>query len=469
MRSARCTGCGSLRLAVLASIAFAILAAAVPLLSGCRGHAEAKAEASPGWRVQSQKDRGYEFTAVTFADKLHGWVAGSAGAVYATTDGGSTWTPRGAVSGTAQWDSIACVGTDRVWVAGGHSEASDRSLCAIYATSDGGAHWRAQELSTRGWLYAITFVDGQRGWAVGAAGSPSERPLILATRDGGAHWSAQHANVPDCLYAVDFVDSSHGWAVGYNTDAQSGVILATSDGGVHWETQVSGDAYLGAGSVAFVDPDHGWVATSGAIAVTTDGGRHWLRRRTVAMEYPGVLGVTFVDRAHGWAVGGGGPSTTRDAIWATGDGGSHWSLQDAGTFEGLNAVTATDRSHAWAVGEGQLIVATASGGRGSSPSRTYASKVLPYAPPKKWVKVVTLKGPGSVGDVPVELKGGCVKLVWGPHDKSVIVHVVTDTGTLTNWHSVGDRTSDMESLGAGRCTLAVESKGDWSVTLYELR
>jgi len=48
----------------------------------------------------------------------------------------------------------------------------------------------------------------------------------VATTDGGVTWKAQDSGSSSYLQAVSFIDSDRGWAVGYE-----GTILATTNGG----------------------------------------------------------------------------------------------------------------------------------------------------------------------------------------------------------------------------------------------
>src|SRR3954453_6124609 len=81
-------------------------------------------------------------------------------------------------------------------------------------------------------LTAVTFVDADRGWAVG------DRGVIWHTGDGGRTWKLQSSGVSCRLEAVQFVDADNGYAVGGWTQAYThethGVALRTRDGGKTW-------------------------------------------------------------------------------------------------------------------------------------------------------------------------------------------------------------------------------------------
>src|SRR5262245_23524075 len=57
-------------------------------------------------------------------------------------------------------------------------------------------------------LTAVTFIDADRGWAVG------DRGTIWHTVDGGRRWEQQNSGVSCRLEAAQFLDANNGWIVG---------------------------------------------------------------------------------------------------------------------------------------------------------------------------------------------------------------------------------------------------------------
>ncbi|QDU54148.1 YCF48-related protein [Aeoliella mucimassa] len=113
------------------------------------------------------------------------WLVGSDGQVLHSTDSGTTWQPPTspplslsvAMERGWQWNAVAAVGS-HVWIAGMPGSV-------IAYSADAGASWTPQATGLSLPIEQLAFVDTQRGWAVGAAGT------IVATDDGGRTWRRQ--------------------------------------------------------------------------------------------------------------------------------------------------------------------------------------------------------------------------------------------------------------------------------------
>ena len=247
--------------------------------------------------------------------------------------------------------------------------------------------WRQIESGTGEHLYGVDFVDAERGWAVGTAGtilsttnggmtwtaaSVSKDTLtqvnfttpnngwlasigkVHYTGSGGASWGMQHqvrgtGKRPPGVLDLYFVSMTEGWAVG-----GSGTILHTKDGGSRWENHRDlSDKHLW--GVHFVDPEHGWiVGEEGEVLHTQDGGKRWVRQRSNA-EQP-LFAVHFANPTHGWIVG------TNGLILHTTDGGKTWLRQQTPVNQSLRDIAFRDENRGWAVGEKGLILHTTDGG-----------------------------------------------------------------------------------------------------------
>jgi photosystem II stability/assembly factor-like uncharacterized protein len=110
-----------------------------------------------------------------------GWLIGDGGLALTTNDSGFTWTatPGALPSAAAFFDfrALATYGT-HCWIAGSPGTF-------VFHSPDNGQTWQQQRTDQFAPLRALTFLDENRGWAVGALGT------ILHTRDGGQTWRSQ--------------------------------------------------------------------------------------------------------------------------------------------------------------------------------------------------------------------------------------------------------------------------------------
>lgn len=270
------------------------------------------------------------------------------------------------------------------WAVGRKTYAPSLWGQVILHTSDGGATWAEQyemapppESSFSYFrLDAVTFVDGQNGWAVGSSelfyeNGWQEHGAIVHTSDGGQHWSEQGEELTDDLspefFDVQFFDGQNGWAMdnGHSdptTGEETFFFARTTDGGAHWTwvpTGVPGMLAVGfeivQGGMCFTDPMNGWaVGGLGNIAHTSDGGTTWEAQVHEAM-YPHMLQVTFTDQSTGWIA-------AENGFFSTSDGGQHWTQRSLDIGGDLHDVKFPNRSTGWAVGDGGTILHTADGG-----------------------------------------------------------------------------------------------------------
>ncbi|MEA2175447.1 MAG: hypothetical protein QOD00_3039 [Blastocatellia bacterium] len=312
----RAKGCAALLLTVLAGVALA----------------------QEGWVAARRGEAGKDLNAVFFADSKRGWIAGDAGYVSRTDDGGHSWSQQAtgiaeAINdiyfrnkddgyllagnrifstgdGGGRWSevrrflqedfggglpelySVRFNGKKRGWVVGSISKRDQVIDSLLVHTEDAGTTWARQRVPTRSELIHLDFVNNDDGWIVGAGGT------ILHTSDGGATWTLQRTGITATLFHVDFRNDRTGWAVG-----ERGTVLRTTDGGLNWST-VNVPVRSMLLSVMFVDEDEGWIAGRGGVILRSgDGGRSWVQQETRTKQN---LYALFLNKKNGWAVGGDG-------------------------------------------------------------------------------------------------------------------------------------------------------------------
>jgi photosystem II stability/assembly factor-like uncharacterized protein len=198
----------------------------------------ASSDGGASWTAQELADAPHNLYQVRFPDPRHGFIAAGqygkdhGGWLLASKDGGATWQSR-QVSDTPV-SALHFLDSREGWAAGDQD---------VLHTTDGGRTWTRQLHRGNGGLAArdAWFLDARHGWlASDLAGT------IWSTNDGGMTWSTSWRDTKTGVYAVRFLDADRGWAVGirypdYDSlpkgeapgDAQ-GLILATTDGGATW-------------------------------------------------------------------------------------------------------------------------------------------------------------------------------------------------------------------------------------------
>jgi photosystem II stability/assembly factor-like uncharacterized protein len=183
------------------------------------------------------------------------------------------------------------------------------------AVGDGGtlletfddSSWQVRKVTDRD-LYAVSCIDNEIGWAVGAQG------FVGHTRDGGWSWPAQDSGVTSKLQAVSFAFAEDGAEVGL-VAGEAATLLTTRDGGAHW-SQVAVDSTATLRGTAISEDAMLLVAVgdAGLVLRSTDQGQHFNAFRIpgagdlfdIALDGSGGLALA-VDAA-------GGVWTSRD--WA---------------------------------------------------------------------------------------------------------------------------------------------------------
>ena len=197
---------------------------------------------------------------IQFLDDQTGWVSGSDGMVFKTTDSGLTWsqlqTPvdahlesmhfidkeTGFFGISAYSQLLKTTDSGKTWevldIKSGNFVARGIYFLTknkgfivgenstIKMTVDGGVTWVDKYSEERGYLFDIYFVDDQFGWAVGQS-------RVVTTTDGGNSWTLQENSTNSSLMNIHFINRLEGFSVG-SPDSQGQTIYRSTDSGLTW-------------------------------------------------------------------------------------------------------------------------------------------------------------------------------------------------------------------------------------------
>lgn len=214
-----------------AFLAVACLPDGSVVITGQKGLAMKSRDQGATWdKLETGVQR--DLLSVHFPTATQGVAVGDFGTMIRTEDGGKTWSkielptnftlPEDVAEIVQPGDvllyDVEFATPERGWVVG--------EFGVIFATSDGGKTWTAQKSPVETTLFGVHFADAQNGWATGI------EEVLLHTTDGGETW--RKAEVPGRkgfvlgIYDVA-VQGKIGWAIG-----DSGLLLRTIDGGQTW-------------------------------------------------------------------------------------------------------------------------------------------------------------------------------------------------------------------------------------------
>jgi photosystem II stability/assembly factor-like uncharacterized protein len=332
---------------------------------------------------------------MSFADDLHGWIAGKDLSVsypgttrlWRTTDGGASWqalAPGGLIA-TASISYLKFRSATHGWLVAENK---------VYRSTDAGSTWTPialpSDLPSYYWLYSADAIDadtfsltiqgaayltsdGGASWSLLKIPeeSPYETPRLQVVErdtlwlhyfqrsyrssDRGATWQrifgADMQDTNDGLRSVWFFDAKKGMAL-----SSSGSILDTENGGVSWERRtLTTTPTYGLGRLQFASATTGWLLSEQqGIYKSTDGGKSWWSPLT-SLNLQVLSDFHFLDENQGWTVSRSGD------VYRSSDGGQIWDKQ-ASLAYWMNGLRFATPSVGVVVGSGGIIARTSDGG-----------------------------------------------------------------------------------------------------------
>jgi photosystem II stability/assembly factor-like uncharacterized protein len=280
-----------------------------------------------------------------------------------TTDGARTWSD---VTSTAaspmlttlnSYEALDPVDGDHAYLAVSRATSDDdpASTTAVFATADGGRTWTESAVfKTSAQVARVSFADASHGWlALGSVFAGPGQPVtwLYRTTDGGLHWSPAATVAPPGSYGMNsmcqplnlaFPTATTGWVtIGCRGQVE---FLVSGDGGASWAAQplplpaailgpMNGPASLtgpqfagGTGFLTVAPPTPG----TPSLLDTRDRGQTWqlLTLPSGGGQYPQV---TFFTAADGVLVTAGSQEALGAVFYLTADGGQSWTPVPQGT------------------------------------------------------------------------------------------------------------------------------------------
>lgn len=215
-----------------------------------------------------------DLLSVAFASPQVGVAVGDFGTMVRTEDGGQTWSKVSLPSDMVLPEDVAeIVEPGDVLLYDVHFATPEQGWAVgefgvIFATVDGGKTWTAQKSPVETTLFGVHFSDVDHGFATGI------EQVLLRTTDGGTTWDK--VRVPGRkgfvlgLYDVA-VQGNVGWVIG-----DSGMLLRSTDGGSTWEQvelpiQLAGNWFRGIG---LTPSSAGIIVGSEGLILTTEGANY---------------------------------------------------------------------------------------------------------------------------------------------------------------------------------------------------
>jgi|GEM_PF-413778 len=308
---------------------------------------------------------------VAFLDKRQGIIAGDAGFIRYTTNGGITWRP--ATVPKMPGGQIA----DNILTGSRH----DRTLYLVtlqrlLRSEDGGRTWDiVPQPLTAGQIakahggnvkvnnYDVFFVSEKKGWvlcAVSKLVGTTEtfvQSYLMYTKNGGGEWKRHKLPTANRLVQMYFASEKRGWVVG-----DRGTILYT-DNGDDWDIQPfpvrEGAAGAGQPPKLFDVDFNGRrgiiVGQAGTMLFTEDYDGPWFHLDLPPPPKPrttwgDLVRVQMTDDQHAWAVGDGGVILYTDT-WS-----GSWSVQASAVADDLYTLYMLDKELGWAAGNKNALL-----------------------------------------------------------------------------------------------------------------
>lgn len=234
-------------------------------------------------------DEKISFTAISFTGK-EGWITGRPSILLHTLDGGQSWSriPLSSKLPGAPYGIVAL---------GPESAEMVTDLGAIYQTDNGGKNWKA-------------LVEGSVGVARNISRSPNGEYIAVSARGnfystwkpGDSEWTPHNRNSSRRLQQMGFGADGRYWLLTHGGQVQ----FSNPQDLKNWEkAQTPGSSNsLGLLDLVYRTPEEIWLAGgSGNLLYSFDGGKTWEKDRDIDRVPSNLYKIVFVTPEQGFVLG----------------------------------------------------------------------------------------------------------------------------------------------------------------------
>jgi photosystem II stability/assembly factor-like uncharacterized protein len=286
-------------------------------------------------------------TDVHFLDKDFGFVCGSYGHIYKTTNGGKTWESLDTgIKNTLM--SIYVLNKDTVFT----------GRISLFESTNSGLSWFDAGFGQyAGSIHDIKFTDSQTGFFV-------KEGYIFKTTDTGISW--QHKFFGNYLDCINFPSKHIGYVCGGITydPGSFGFLYKTTNAGETWDTLFEWEGIPQITAMHFLNDTVGYIFTFyGTLHKTTDGGDTWSVINSIVDQYV-ILDCWFLNELDGYV------TDYASNILRTTDGGQQWSNDGSGVNAALYF---PDSITGYAVGKYGTVAKHSKGGPINVPTSSHSN------------------------------------------------------------------------------------------------
>lgn len=324
------------------------------------------------WYAQSTNDTNYTYNSVYFANDSVGWVCGTHGKIFYTSEGGDSnhWHVQLTDSYENQLQKIVGIpGSERYVYTCGYVANTNPAQSVFLQTNDGGNLWTTTRVPFIDFK-TLHFINAFTGFIVGGRFDDVNAGRIYKTTNAGtgttnltfSSYSDNSVLTLGTFRAISFINTNTGWISATNSSNNT-TLLKTTNMGVNWNVTGSTINGIYINDIKFINEQTGWACGGGTegnrakILKTTNGGQTWsIQTFANSNMFKSMSWPAYFSTYRGFICGENG------LVYVSYDLGETWINQITPNINNLNGIYFIDAIVGWAVGNNADVIATYNGG-----------------------------------------------------------------------------------------------------------